>query len=83
MATDTVQQTTPPPQPPTSTQYVTTPTVGGSQGLSRSSLLLCVFGVCGLAFGSLGDSVDSIALYTMVGAAVGLTLGFCAQALMD
>ncbi|REJ87451.1 MAG: hypothetical protein DWQ34_06340 [Planctomycetota bacterium] len=82
MATDVLPQTTPTSEASPAHVDMSAPIAGG-RGMSSSSLLLCIFGVCGLAFGAMGDTGDGIVLYTMLGAAVGITLGFCAQALME
>ena len=47
-----------------------------------SVLLMFVFSICGLALGMLGNSDRQVAVYTMLGAAVGLAFSCLARRLM-
>ncbi|REK33129.1 MAG: hypothetical protein DWQ45_16155 [Planctomycetota bacterium] len=47
-----------------------------------SGLLMLVFSICGLALGMLGESDEQVAVFTTLGAAVGLTLSNLSRMLM-
>ena len=47
---------------------------------NTSSFFLMVFGVCGLAYGIIADSIP---LYTLIGVSVGITIGIVSEMLVS